>query len=82
MSNVHLAGKGGGNRVPYVVRALQVKVNGAVLPLMIMMMMVVVVVVVVVVVEITATPAKYPSPQLFSSLNVCHRLISKQRIQN
>jgi hypothetical protein len=27
MSNVHLAGKGGGNRVPYVVRALQVKVN-------------------------------------------------------
>ncbi len=27
MSNVHLAGKGGGNRVPYVVRALQVKVD-------------------------------------------------------
>jgi hypothetical protein len=27
MSNVHLAGKGAGNRVPYVVRALQVKVG-------------------------------------------------------
>jgi hypothetical protein len=32
--------------------------------------------------EINATPAKNPSPQLFSSLNVCHRLISKQRIQD
>jgi hypothetical protein len=27
MSNVHLAVKGAGNRVPYVVRALQVKVS-------------------------------------------------------
>ena len=50
MSNVHLAGKGGGNRVPYVVRALQVKVNGVVL----LMVVVAVVVVVVVVVVITA----------------------------
>ncbi len=29
MSNMHLAGKGGGMRVPYVVRALQVKVRDA-----------------------------------------------------
>ncbi len=55
MSNVHLAGKGGGNRVPYVVRALQVKVNGVVL---LMVAAVVVVVVVVVVITAAATSSR------------------------
>ena len=46
MSNVHLAGKGGGNRVPYVVRALLVKVNGVVLLMVVVAVVVVVVVVI------------------------------------
>jgi hypothetical protein len=57
MSNVHLAGKGGGNRVPYVVRALQVKVNGVVL----LMMMVVVMVISI---TAAATSARSKSTQL------------------
>jgi hypothetical protein len=68
MSNVHLAGKGAGNRVPYVVRALQVKVEEVVV--VVVVVLVVVVVVVVVVMALADNSFKKPWLHLTPSLSL------------